>query len=237
VLSKLVFRLVPAKPFVEMTYETYPTLAAYKAAIHRRFVQKDVDFMDGIIHAKDKWVLCLGRFVDEAPYTNSYDWLKVYWQSTGAREKDYLRTPDYFFRYDRGVTNVHPKTFLGRLFFGKLGGSSTLLRAAHALRPLLSAESPDVTLDTFLPFSRVEKFFAWYDAKIGHYPIWCVPYRRVQDYAWIADGLFSGIQDELFLDLAIYGLKQPPGRNLYEELEGILYRLHGIKTLISYNYY
>src|SRR5882672_10569998 len=44
ILSKLVFRLVPAKPFVKMTYETYTTLEAYKEAIWRRFMRRDVDF-------------------------------------------------------------------------------------------------------------------------------------------------------------------------------------------------
>jgi hypothetical protein len=237
ILSKLKFRLVPAKPFVEMTYETYPTLAAYKAGIRRHFETQDVDFMDGIIHSKEKWVLCLGRFVDSAPYTNSYDWLKVYWESTGKLEKDYLKTPDYFFRYDRGVTNVHPKSFIGRLLFGKIAGSSTILRLAEWFHELLPAEQPDVILDTFLPFSRVEAFMDWYVKKIDFFPIWCVPYRRVRDYEWIADGWFGGLKDDLFLDLAIYGLKQPPGRNLYEEFEGALYKLRGIKTLIAYNYY
>ncbi len=237
VLSKLKFRLVPAKPFVHMTYETYTTLEAYKAAIYRRFRARDVDFMDGIIHARDKWVLSLGTFVDEAPYTNSYDWLKVYWESTGSRKEDYLRTPDYFFRYDRGVTNVHPKSFVGRLLFGKLMGSNTLLRLADQLHVLLPAERPTVTLDTFVPFSRVDEFMRWYERKIGFFPIWCVPYKRVRDYEWIAQGYFDGLSDELFLDLAIYGMKQPEGRNVYAEFEEELLRVQGVKTLISYNYY
>ena len=38
---------------------------------------------------------------DSAPYTNRYDWLKVYYQSTAKRREDYLKTPHYFFRYDR----------------------------------------------------------------------------------------------------------------------------------------
>ncbi len=48
---------------------------------------------------------------------------------------------------------------------------------------------------------------------------------------------FEGLEDRLFLDLAIYGLKQPRGRNLYREIEEALARVNGLKTLISYNYY
>src|SRR3954464_5780364 len=100
--------------------------------------------------------------------------MKVYWESTGTLEKDYLKTPDYFFRYDRGVTNVHPKSFIGRLLFGKIAGSSTILRLAEWFHKLLPAEQPDVILDTFLPFSRVEAFMDWYEKKIDFFPIWCV---------------------------------------------------------------
>jgi FAD/FMN-containing dehydrogenase len=240
VLTKLKFGLVPAKPFVKMTYETHRTLTDYKAAIHRRFVDRDVDFMDGIIHSPDKWVLSLGEFVDEAPYTNAYDWTKVYYQSTAKRKEDYLRTKDYFFRYDRGVTNVHPKSFLGRLLLGKAIDSDRLLRLAQKLRKVVlpkNAEDDNVTLDMFIPFSKLDEFFAWYRGSIDFFPLWCVPYRRVRDYEWVNPNVFGSLDDELFVDIAIYGCKQAPGRNYYREIEEALARMNSLKTLISYNYY
>jgi FAD/FMN-containing dehydrogenase len=225
-LSKLTFRLVPAKPFVRVRYETHATLGDYQRAIashYRGQGEQHVDFMDGIIHAPDCWVLSLGTFVDPAPYTHAYK-IKPYYRTTRERTEDYFRTRDYLFRYDRGVTSVHPI------------GSSWLLRLADKLHALLPGEHGfPVTLDTFIPFSRAADFFAWYERTIGHYPLWCVPYKRVKDYAWIADGWLPG--DALFLDVAIYGMKQPEGRNVYVEVEEELRRIRGIKTLISYNYY
>jgi hypothetical protein len=237
VLSKLTFKLVPAKPYVHMVYETYGTLEEYKAAIWRRYVDKDVDFVDGIIHAPDKYVLSIGRFVDHAPYTNSYDWVKVYYQSTAKRKEDYLKTYDYFFRYDNGVTNVHPKSAIGRLLFGKFMHSSQLLRLAEKLHHLLPAEKPTVTVDLFLPFSKLDEFMGWYRGAIDFFPLWCVPYRRIRKYEWIASDYLDGVDDELFIDLAIYGLEQVEGRNYYKEIEDALVKVKGIKTLISYNYY
>src|SRR5262249_45647596 len=114
ILSKLVFRLTPARPFVRVAYEHHTTLAAYQAAISRHAAARDVDFMDGIIHSPGHYVLALGHFTDHAPYTSRYDWLKVYYRSTATRREDYLRTRDYLFRYDRGVTNVQPRSFVGR---------------------------------------------------------------------------------------------------------------------------
>jgi FAD/FMN-containing dehydrogenase len=239
VITKLKFRLVPAKPFVKVTYEKHRTLEDYKAAIWRHFKEQDLDFMDGIIHAPDLYVLSVGHFVDEAPYTHSYDWMRIYYKSTKTRSEDYLRTLDYVFRYDKGVTNVHQSSFLGRLLFGKFVGSSQVLRLAEKLHWLLPRERPNITLDVFIPFSKVTEFFAWYGESFKHFPLWCVPYRRVRDYEWIAPGIFERIpQDELFLDIAIYGMVQPPdGKNYYRLMEEKLMEIGGIKTLISHNFY
>jgi hypothetical protein len=115
--------------------------------------------------------------------------------------------------------------------------SATLLRLADKLHFLLSDERPNVTLDVFLPFSRLDAFMRWYRGVIDYFPLWCVPYRRVRDYEWIAKDYLTGVEDDLFVDIAIYGLAQPPGRNYYKEIEDELLALQGIKTLISHNYY
>lgn len=73
------------------------------------------------------------------------------------------------------------------------------------------------------------------------FPLWCVPYRRVRVYEWIADGFAQrmpgGEYAELFLDIAIYGMKQRGDRNYHKIMEDKLRELGGIKTLISHNYY
>ncbi len=236
VLTTVKMKLVPAKKFVHVRYERHRTLEKWQRAIWRIFNRAELDFMDGFIHARDEHVLCLGEFTDEAPYSNRYDWTKVYYRSTRTRKEDFLPTEQYLFRYDRGVTNVHPKSALGRLLFGKFATSDRLLRLARKI-PRLLPKTPTVTVDMLIPFSRLGPFFDWYRGAIDFYPLWCVPYRRVRDYEWIAKGYFDDVNDPLFVDLAIYGLTQPANRNLYAEIEVELERVHGIKTLISYNYY
>ena len=88
------------------------------------------------------------------------------------------------------------------------------LASLRWLHRLLPAQRPPITLDVFVPLSRVPRFLAWYRAEIGHFPLWCVPYRRVRDYEWVAPSFYAGLDDQLFLDLAIYGMRQPPGRSL-----------------------
>jgi hypothetical protein len=238
ILSRLVFRLIPAKPFVHLRHETHTSINSYLASIWSHFERRDVHFMDGIIHSPSQLVLCVGDFVDSAPYTNRYDWLKVYYQSTAKRREDYLKTPHYFYRYDKGVTNVHPKSFIGRLLFGKFLGSSQILRLAEKLRwLLLSDDRPDVTVDTFIPFSRLKEFLEWYTRDFGHFPLWVVPYARVHDYEWLTDSFWAKTGDTLMVDIAIYGMKQRGDTNYYRLMEEKLQELNGIKTLISYNYY
>ncbi len=237
ILAKLTFKLVPADQYVPVVYETHATLAAYQAAIAEHAKQRDVDFMDGIIHSPSCYVLSVGRFVATAPYTTRYDWLKVYYQSTRTRRDDYLTTPDYFFRYDRGVTNVRPKSFIGRLLFGKLMSSSQWLRLGDKLHWLLDDKKPTVTLDVFVPVSKVPAFLEWYEREINFYPLWCVPYRRVHDYEWLRPAYWQQLRDDMFLDLAIYGLRQRDDRNVHRMIEQKLVELGGIKTLIAHNYY
>lgn len=239
ILSRLVFKLVPAKRYVHLRHEHHTSVDSYRSAIWSHYERQDVDFMDGIIHSNSQLSLCVGDFVDWAPYTNRYDWLKVYYQSTATRQEDFLETPQYFFRYDKGVTNVHPKSLLGRLLFGKFLGSNEILRVAEKARwLLLDDKRPTVTVDTFLPYSRLKEFLLWWEAECGHFPLWCVPYKRVHDYEWLSDDFWQGMgKEELLIDIAIYGMKQPPGTNTYRLLEEKLQQLNGIKTLISYNYY
>ena len=238
ILSRLKFKLIPAKPYVHLRHEHHKSIDSYLESIWSHFEKRDVDFMDGIIHSNTQLSLCVGDFVDSAPYTNRYDWLKVYYQSTAKRTDDYLKTPHYFYRYDQGVTNVHPKSFLGRLLLGKFLGSSEILRIAEKLRwLLLNDDRPDVTVDTFLPFSRLKEFLLWYEKDFGHYPLWVVPYRRVHDYEWLADTFWEGMDDKLLVDIAIYGMKQRGETNYYRLMEQKLQELNGVKTLISYNYY
>ena len=237
ILTRLTFRLIDARPFVHVEHRRYDRIEPYQQAIAAHAEAQDVDFLDGIIHAPDELVLTSGRFVDEAPYTHRYDWVRVYHQSTRTRSEDYLRSYDYYFRYDRGVTQVHPKSLLGRVIFGKLLGSTQVLRAAEKLRWLLPADHPNVILDVFVPMGRVAAFMDWYQRELGFFPLWCVPYRRVQHYPWLSDEFYARTRETLFLDLAIYGMRQPPGQNYHAIIEQKLLEIGGLKTLISHNYF
>jgi len=237
IISQLKFRLIPSKPFVKVTFEQFDTLADYKSAIWEHYRNQDVDFMDGIIHTPSKYVLSTANFVDSAPYTHKYNWTRIYYKSTGERKEDYLETPYYFFRYNNGVTNVNPKSFIARLLIGKLTNSTRTLKFVDRFRRFIPEHKIPVTMDMFIPFSKVSSFMEWYEKEIGHFPLWCVPYKAVRKYEWLSSELLNKTDDELFIDLAVYGMPKDKDKNYYRMFEEKLLEIDGIKTLISNNYY
>ena len=64
-----------------------------------------------------------------------------------------------------------------------------------------------------------------------------MPYRRVHDYEWLADDYWKRSTTSMFLDLAIYGMRQKGDTNYHRMMEEKLRELGGIKTLIAHNYY
>lgn len=237
IITLLTFRLVPAKKYVRVTYHKFETLAAYQSAIWDHYVKQDLDFMDGIIHSPGEYILSTGEFIDKAPYTHNYDWTRVYYRSTATRKEDYLTTPDYFFRYNKGVTNVYPKAWIFRLLFGWFTDSNSILRLATRLRKIIPPTTIPITVDTFIPFSKMASFMAWYEQEVAHYPLWCVPYRLVRRYEWVSDEFLKDTQDELFLDIALYGMRRENPNRYHRKIEQKLSEIGAIKTLISTNLY
>lgn len=245
ILTRLTFRLVPAEPYVYLRYETYRSAGEFHQAMVARCRAGDVDFVDGIVHGPDRFVLCLGTFATRAPYTTSYRWLNVYYRSTGERPEDYLTTSEYLFRYDTEahwvsrtvpVLEWKPARFLmGKVFLG----STNLIRWSKRLEMLFRMKRrPDILVDLFIPSGRSPEFYDWYLREVRYFPLWVVPYRIERPYPWVDRDYARGFADELFLDLAVYGMPNgAPGVDMSEVLEDKTYELGGIKTLISRNHY
>ena len=245
VLTRITFKLVPAKPFVHLEYRTLRDPASFEAAMRAACDDPGVDFVDGIVHGPGELVLCLGRFVDRAPYTSDYRWLDIYYKSTRTRREDYLTTADYCFRYDtecHWLTRTVPplewkpvRWAVGKLFLG----STNLIKWSGRLERVLKLKKrPDVVVDVFVPARNLGAFFDWYTRDLQFYPLWVVPYRIAEPYPWIARGHAAQMQDTLMIDCAVYGMKNDhPERDVSQLLEEKTYELGGIKTLISRNHH
>ncbi len=245
ILTRLTFELVPAEKFVRLEYRRFETADEFFAELKARVAAADFDFIDGIVHGPRAHVLCLGRFVAEAPYVSNYRFLEIFYKSTLKRTEDYLTTEDYCFRYDtecHWLTRTIPPLEWKPVRFavGKwLLGSTNLIRWSRRLGPILGLKKrPDVVVDVFIPARRYREFFNWYESVFDYYPLWIVPYRVPVPYPWIDDAHAAKIGDDLFIDCAVYGkLNNDPAVDYSQLLEEKTYELGGIKTLISRNHH
>jgi len=246
VLTKLKFKLIHARPFVRMENRVFSNFKDYWAFMLERCEAGEDDFIDGIVHGPDRCVACIGNMVDSAPYTNRYDWLKVYYRSTIEKREDYLALEHYFFRYD---TDLHWLTrtipflehWLPRLVLGKaVLGSTNVIHITRALRPLfaIGKKRPDLVLDVFIPHERFTEFFDWYEKTCNFWPLWIVPYRAPHIYPWLSDEHSQRMNGPFLIDCAIYGMGNNERDVDYSELlERKVTELGGIKTLITRNHY
>jgi FAD/FMN-containing dehydrogenase len=245
ILTRLTFKLVPAKPFVRLEYRRFSTVEAFETEMRARIAAGDFELIDGIIHGPNELVLCLGNFVDSAPYKSDYRWLNIYYKSTKTRTEDYLETADYCFRYDtecHWLTRTLPPLEWKPVRFavGKMVlGSTNLIKWSKRLEPILGLKKrPDVVVDVFIPSRRFGDFFKWYEKDFQYYPLWIVPYRIPEPYPWISKEHAAQFNDVLFIDCAVYGkLNGDPNVDWSQVLEEKTYELGGIKTLISRNHH
>ncbi|NTV23394.1 MAG: FAD-binding oxidoreductase, partial [Nanoarchaeota archaeon] len=231
ILTKIKFELIPAKKFVRMNYAAFDTLESYKKGI-ASCIKKKYDFIDGIIHSRKKYVLCLGTFTDSVPYTSRYDWMNVFHKSTAEKKEDYMETLDYFFRYDADchwvARNYGLESPLLRFLFGKLFlGSTNMLKLAKKITPITPGK-PDVVVDVFIPFSNLGRFFEFYFQRFDHFPVWIVPYK-IHKYPWLSEEL-QKTEEEYYIDIAIYGIRQRGDANYYRLLEEEVIKLSGTQT-------
>jgi hypothetical protein len=223
-------------------YEHCKSADEFSANIKKYCDGKAHDFIDGIIQSDTCYTICMADFVDQAPYTNKYDWMKIYYKTVEVLDEDYLETSDYFFRYDAGchwiarnfgLENPVLRFMLGRLL---LPSTNMLSIAQKVSRIQKNSKPPEVVVDLFIPFSKWLGFWKFYQKELDYYPVWVVPYRISNIYPWIDPHHTTGVADDLYMDLAIYGLKQKK-RNIYRLLEEEMLRTPGMtKTLISHNY-
>ncbi len=245
VLTKLKFKLCPAKPFVKMSYPKFDNFAGFWQFLQARCEAGDHPFVDAIIYNKDKFTVCLGEMADSAPYVSDYSYLNIYYKSAWEKTEDYLRTEDYFFRYDADchwLSRSFPllEWKIVRLLFGKLFlGSTNLIKWAKRLAGIKNTKKrPDVVVDVFVPSEKFSEFYGWYEKDFNFYPLWIVPYRMPHCYPWINPAHLAAGAGDLFIDCAVYGKKNNDSRIDYSKLiEDKIFDLGGIKTLISRNHY
>ena len=106
---RLRIQLEPVRPYVHLRHLRFTDAAAAMAALEqicadRTHDGETVDFVDGVVFARNELYLTLGTFTDRAPWTSDYTGTDIYYRSipryAGPGPGDYLTTHDYLWRWD-----------------------------------------------------------------------------------------------------------------------------------------
>lgn len=246
-VTKLKFKLCPAKPYVKMTYKKFDKFDNFYSYLLEQCELGNYEFIDAIIHSPNNLVVCLGQMIEDAPYTSNYEWLNIFYKSTLDRDKDFMKTDEYFFRYDAEchwlsktipILEFKPIRFLfGKLFLG----STNMIRWAKRLSGIFQKTKlrPEVVVDVFIPSKKFSDFWFWYERDFNFFPLWIVPYRMPRGiYPWVNPSHAARVGENFIIDAAIYGKQNTDPKVDYSELlENKVFELNGLKTLISRNHY
>jgi FAD/FMN-containing dehydrogenase len=249
---KLTARTTPAKRYVHVEHRRYAEPAACFAAIGELARAPGVDFLDGVVFARDALVLTLGRFVDTAPHASDYTFERIYYQSLRERADDHLTAHDYLWRWDTdwfwcsknfGVQNplvrrVAGKSRLNSRTYTKLMRWNSRWKLTQRLDALLRVQRETVIQDVDIPIARAAEFLDFFQREIGILPVWICPIRCPDPQTFPLYPLHRATTyvNFGFWDVVKSNKAQLPG-HFNRLVERRVAQLGGIKSLYSDSYY
>ncbi|MFP4206487.1 MAG: FAD-binding oxidoreductase [Spirochaetaceae bacterium] len=252
VLTATRVELIPAQPFVELTYrrvgtygEALETLA--QACLGAAGDQDGrVDFCDAIMYEPSFGVVMTGRLADraEGPVRRfsraPNEWLYLHARHLGharAQSIEYVPLVDYLFRYDRGafwagrfafrvlrLPFVRPLRFL----LDGILDTHTLYAALHAS----GFSYRYLVQDVCLPRGNAEAFLSWVDGHLGIRPLWLWPIRPDPN-AWLSP---AHIDTDLVVDVGVWGVPRGDFLRANRAIEEKALELDGRKMLYAHVY-
>lgn len=185
-------KLIKTKPYVKTQYVRFENSDEYFHAIQEiskisRFNSKKVDFMDGMITEKSKYLM-LGTFVKEAPYTSNYKYLNIFYHSIIKRKEDCLTTRDFIWRWDPdwfwcsknfGLQNRFLRIIAGKFLlnsrsYWKMMDFEKKYKITEKL-PGDKKEKETIIQDVQIPVRTAPKFLDFFLKNITIRPVWICP--------------------------------------------------------------
>lgn len=180
---RLRIRLIPAKPFVHTIYTRFPEAGGFFGKLAELCGRGEIDFLDGVIFAKDDSYINRSFFAEHAPYASDYTYMNIYYRSLRAKPEDWLTSKGYVWRWDTDWFWCSKHFGLQmpaiRLFAKPLLNSRAyqrLMRLSQKVWPD-SSGSESVIQDVQIPIEHAPAFCDFLLSRIGIKPIWVCPFR------------------------------------------------------------
>ncbi len=180
---RLTVRLVPAKPFVHLTYTKFSESREFFARTEQLCDQGSVDFLDGVIFYDGEMYVNQAVFSDEAPHVSDYTFMDIYYRSIPRMRNDWLTSKGYIWRWDTDwfwcSKHFGMETPAIRFLAKPALNSRTyqrLMRLSQRLLPV-STTAESVIQDVQIPIENAPLFWDFLRAEIGITPVWICPFR------------------------------------------------------------
>ncbi|EME42289.1 hypothetical protein DOTSEDRAFT_64134 [Dothistroma septosporum NZE10] len=196
VVTLLALELVDVKPFVELIYKR--VASADEAIMYFEAGAKEgrLDYMDGILFAENRGVVCLGKLADAVPQSAAKprtfsqpwdDWFYINAETmladkTRSEWIEYIPIQDYLFRYERGAFWISKYTYqyfavpLNR-FTRWLLDTYTHTRIMYSALHHSGLSSEYIIQDVAVPYHNAAAFVSHLDKTFQQYPLWLCPLR------------------------------------------------------------
>ena len=181
---------IATQPMVRVDHRAWAEGAAFFDALAVQ-AGGDADFLEGVVFGDGHQVMSTGRFTQEAPWRSDYTFENIYYRSLRTRDRDFLRTQDYLWRWDTdwfwcsknfGAQHALVRRVLGR---GRLN-SRTYTRwmrfnarwqLTQRLARWRGRYHESVIQDVDIPLPHAAEFLDFLRREIRIFPIWICPVR------------------------------------------------------------
>ena len=260
VTTMLEIQLVPAKRYVKTMYQSVKSISGTIEKIRCETLNPALDYVDGILFAKEHGVVITGYLTDNIPASaqvQTFSGASDPWYYLHVKEQtlktvepvvEYIPLAEYLFRYDRGGFWVGASAFRYFMFpFNRFTRwllddflhTRMLYKALHAS----NQSSSYIVQDLALPFSTAEKLIDYTVDAFGIWPLWLCPLRQIRfptlhPHVAETEGNNQKLAPMLNIGLWGYGPAQHEAfvtKNC--ELERKLSELSGMKWLYAHTYY
>jgi FAD/FMN-containing dehydrogenase len=179
--------------------------------------------------------------------------MNIYYRSIRSRERDYLKTLDYIWRWDTDwfwcsqvihAQNPVMRRLLGRrrlnsAFYKKLIDWEPGYQVRKAWRRVMNLRFENVIQDVDVPIERAPAFLDFFEREIGLSPVWICPFKAVNPERVYP--LFPTKVDSLYVNFGFWDRKSTtaglPEGHYNRLIEDKLIELGGIKSLYSDSFF
>ena len=195
VTTLLEIQLIESKTYVELTHYPVSSILDAQDRINDAIKDKSVDYLDGMMFARDKGVICSGRLTNTPNsgvpiqrFTRPTDpWFYLHISRYIAKHNtaftEAVPIVDYLFRYDRGgfwVARYAYRYFLTpfnritRFLLDYFMHTRVMYHALHQSE----LSNMYIIQDVAIPYPKAEEFMGYLDTNFKQYPIWLCPLKQ-----------------------------------------------------------